>query len=301
MRNADLLHVLAHISRRHDAGIALGALARRTGWSPFHLQREFQKRTGETPRRYAERIRLELAAARLLATDEPVSQLAFGLGFSAHEVFTRAFRRHFGRSPAQYRAVVRRHPWHRNGRGRIALTRSIAPCIRLFRMSLESDSDSRKSNMPTLSIARQDRAEQPVLFIERRVAQSELQPMLAECFGKLFTHGHTAGLPIAGWPIARYLTTGPGLWTVQAAMPLAAPVPGEGEMTAGVLPGGAVAMAVHGGPYDRLRDTYAAMEKWIEANGFKVAGAPGDSYGTAPGQRPTREEGGTAFFGPRAM
>jgi hypothetical protein len=43
--------------------------------------------------------------------------------------------------------------------------------------------------------------------------------MLAECFGKLFAHGQKAGLPIAGWPLARYVSMGPGLWTVDAAMP----------------------------------------------------------------------------------
>jgi AraC family transcriptional regulator len=296
MRTADLLHVLKHMGRHYDAGVALGELARRAGWSRFHLHREFRRRTGETPRRYVERLRLELAAARLLASDEPVSQTAFGSGFSNHEVFTRAFRRHFGCSPTHYRAVTRSHPWHGSRTGRIALTRAIAPCVRLFRLSL--DSGSRKSQMPTLSIARQERPEQPVLLIERRVARSELQPMLAECFGKLYAHGHKAGLPIAGWPIARYLSVGPGLWTVQAAMPLAASVPGEGEMEARALPGGPVAMAVHAGSYDELGETYAAMEKWIEANGFKTAGAPWESYVTDPGQLPNPADWRTEIFWP---
>jgi AraC family transcriptional regulator len=296
MRNADLLHVLKHMGRHYDAGFALGELARRTGWSPFHLHREFRRRTGETPRNYAERVRLEIAAAKLLASDEPVSQLAFGLGFSNHEVFTRAFRRRFGRSPSHYREVSRRHPWHDPRKQRVALTRAIAPCVRLFRMSL--DTDSRKTTMPTLSIVRQDRPEQPVLFIQRRVARSELQPMLGECFGKLFGHGHQAGLPIAGWPIARYLSTGPGLWVVQAVLPLVTPVPGEGEMEAGFLPGGPVALAVHAGPYEQLPETYAALERWIDANGFKVAGAPWESYVTDPGEHPNPADWKTEIFWP---
>ena len=154
--------------------------------------------------------------------------------------------------------------------------------------------------MPTLSIVRQDRPEQPILYIERRVAQTELQPMLAECFGKLFGHGHQAGLPIAGWPIARYLSTGPGLWTVQAAMPVTTPVTGEGEMQAGTLPGGPVALAVHAGPYGQLSETYAAMEKWIETNGFQIAGAPWESYVTDPGQLPDPADWRTEVFWPLA-
>jgi AraC family transcriptional regulator len=156
----------------------------------------------------------------------------------------------------------------------------------------------RKNQMPTLSIARQERPEQPVLFIERRVPRSELQPMLGECFGKLFTHGHQAGLPIAGWPIARYLSTGPGLWTVQAIMPLVTAVPSEGEMQSGALPAGPVALAVHAGHYDQLQETYVALERWIETNGFKAAGAPWESYVTDPGEHPDPADWRTEIYWP---
>src|SRR5262245_34256507 len=132
--------------------------------------------------------------------------------------------------------------------------------------------------MPTLSIEHRVREAQPILLIRRSVARSELQAMLSECFGKLFGHGHKAGLPIAGWPIARYLSVGPGLWTVEAAMPVAAPVSGEGEMEPGTLPAGPVAVAVHAGPYDQLPETYAALERWMALNGYKQGGAPWEWY-----------------------
>ena len=96
--------------------------------------------------------------------------------------------------------------------------------------------------MPTLLITRQERAAQPILFIRRRVARSELQGMLAECFGKLYGYAQQAGLPLAGFPLARYVSTGPGLWTVEAAVPLAAPSVGEGDMQSGALPAGPVAL-----------------------------------------------------------
>jgi len=57
-------------------------------------------------------------------------------------------------------------------------------------------------------------------------------------------------------------------------------------MQPGVLPAGPVAIAVHAGPYEQLSDTYAAMERWIEVEGLKVAGAPWESYITDPGQVP---------------
>ena len=140
--------------------------------------------------------------------------------------------------------------------------------------------------MPTLSITRQERPAQPILLIRRRIARTALQSMLAECFGKLYGHGQSAGLPIAGWPLARYVSMGPGLWTVEAAMPLAIPATAQGEMEPGLLPGGPVAVGIHAGAYEQLPETNAAIEQWIEANGLRVGGAPWESYITDPAQHP---------------
>jgi AraC family transcriptional regulator len=152
--------------------------------------------------------------------------------------------------------------------------------------------------MPTLSITRQERSAQPILFIHRRVARSELQGMLAECFGKLFGYAQRAGLPIAGFPLARYVSTGPGLWTVEAAVPLAAPAAGEEDMRSGTLPAGPVAVGVHAGPYDDLGDTNAAIERWIEANGYRIAGAPWEWYVTDPGEHPDPADWRTEVYWP---
>jgi AraC family transcriptional regulator len=152
--------------------------------------------------------------------------------------------------------------------------------------------------MPTISVTRQQFAGQPILLIRRRIPRPELQGMLAECFGRLFGHGRTAGLPIAGWPVARYLSVGPGLWTVEAAMPLAAPASGEGEMAAGTLPAGPVAVGIHAGPYEQLPETYAAIETWMAQNGARAAGAPWESYVTDPGQHPDPADWKTEVYWP---
>jgi AraC family transcriptional regulator len=154
--------------------------------------------------------------------------------------------------------------------------------------------------MPTLSVTRQQFPGQPILLIRRRIPRPELQGMLSECFGKLFGHGHQAGLPIAGWPVARYLSVGPGLWTVEAAMPLAAAASGEGEMEAGTLPAGPVAVGVHAGPYEQLPETYAAIEKWMTDNGVRAGGAPWESYVTDPGQHPDPADWKTEVYWPLA-
>ena len=106
--------------------------------------------------------------------------------------------------------------------------------------------------------------------------------MLGECFGKLFGHGAQAGLPIAGPPLARYVGMTGGQLTVEAAMPVATAVAGDGEMEAGILPAGPAAFTVHVGPYEQLPETFTALEKWIAEHGWEPGGAPWESYVSDP-------------------
>jgi len=154
--------------------------------------------------------------------------------------------------------------------------------------------------MPVLSITRVERAAQSILYIRRRVAKGEVQGMLAECFGTLFGHSQQAGLALAGAPSARYVSTGPGLWTVEAMILLAAPAQSEGEMQAGSLPAGPAAMGLHAGPYEQLADTHAAIERWIESQGFRVGGPPWECYVTDPGQFPNPADWRTEVYWPLA-
>ena len=155
--------------------------------------------------------------------------------------------------------------------------------------------------MPALSIVRQELAAQPALYIRRRIARHELQPTLAECFGKVFGYCHKAGLPLAGRPYTRYVSIGPGLLTIEAGKPLAAAASGDGEIEAGVLPGGAIAVGVHGGPYDKLNETYAAMERWMEENGYRPGEPPWESYITDPTEFPNPADWRTEVYWPLAV
>jgi AraC family transcriptional regulator len=285
-----MMHRLLPLLKEIHAGRggSLAALARRAGWSRFHFHRVFREHLRETPRQHTERVRLTHAAGQLLLTARSVLTIALEAGYASHEVFTRAFRRCFGCAPEQYRRTALAEASQDLRRRHVTWSLAAGRCIRLYHCA--SRPPSRSPVMPTPSITRQERTEQPILLIERRIARSELAAMLAECFGTLFNHGMRSGLPIAGAPLARFVDTSPGLWTVQAAMPLAAPAAAAGEMQPGALPGGPVAVAVHAGPYETLSDTYAAMERWIEAQGLKVAGRPWESYITDPAQHPDPQD-----------
>jgi AraC family transcriptional regulator len=294
MRRQELLSVVRDMVHRPGD---LHSIAASAGWSPFHLHRALRQLLGETPKQYLQRLRLERAAGELLGSRRQVGSIAADADFRSHEVFIRAFRRQFGTSPRDYRgrapARTRRTTWSQHAR----IMAAAGPCIRLFHLSL--DPQRRLPTMP-VAIVRKELPEQAILLIRRRIARAELTGMLAECFGTLFAHGHTNRLPVAGWPLARYVSMGPGLWTVEAAMPVASPVPGVGDMEPGILPAGPAAFAVHAGGYERLPDTHAAIERWIEAQGYQVAGAPWESYVTDPGQHPDPADWRTEVYWPLA-
>jgi AraC family transcriptional regulator len=294
----DLLHLLRDMRRRLDANVSLAALSQRAGWSRFHLHRAFRRVVGETPKQYMLRLRLESAATRLVASDDSICDIALASGFVSHEVFTRAFRRHFGQTPTSYRtAALRGAPKEVRARHQ-ALTDSTGPCLGLYHTTIHTS--PRRLTMPTLSIERRELAEQPVLFVRMRVGRHELSTAIREGVGKAYPYCQKNGFALAGHPFTRYLSTGPGLYEIEVGMPLVAAAPGEGDVVAGALPAGPAAVAVHAGPYDQLAETYAALERWIESNGLRASGAPWEYYVTDPGTYPDPAEWRTEVFWPIA-
>jgi AraC family transcriptional regulator len=294
LSRADLLALLRHVRGRLDGDVSLDALAVRSGWSPFHLHRTFRRLVGETPKAYTQRLRLDRAAARLAAGSDRVVDVAFDSGFGSHEVFTRAFTRRYGRSPERYRAAAQSAATPEARARHAEITEASGPCLTLYHLSLD-DAESRKADRPprlrssemsTPSIERKELQPQPAVIVRRRVARSEIAATIAESLGKTFPYALQNGLAIAGRPFVRYSDVGPGLMTMETGTPLAAPAPGAGEVEAITLPGGPAAVAVHMGPYDKLQETYAAIERWMQQQGVKPAGSPWESYITDPAEHP---------------
>ena len=57
---------------------------------------------------------------------------------------------------------------------------------------------------------------------------------------------------------------------------------------------------MHAGTYETLSNAYAALEAWIEANGFTPAGAPWEYYITDPAEHPDPKDWKTGVYWPIA-
>lgn len=100
--------VIDYITGHLDQPLTLDELASVAHMSPYHFHRTFTAEFGETPMKYLTRRRIEIAGHRLLQDrDQPVSNIAYMLGFSSMPVFCRTFKRHFGMTAEEFR--------HKNG------------------------------------------------------------------------------------------------------------------------------------------------------------------------------------------
>ncbi len=101
-----VLPVLLHLEEHLEAPLTLAGLAALAGFSPHHFHRVFHHVTGEAPKEYLRRLRLERAVYRMKVSPDTVLRIALDSGFATHETFTRAFVRRFGISPSEFRAVL---------------------------------------------------------------------------------------------------------------------------------------------------------------------------------------------------
>ena len=96
---------LRRLDAAPDQRVSIAELAALSGISQFQLLRTFRRETGTTPHAYLIQKRVS-AARRLLAAGIMPAEAAAAVGFSDQSHMTRAFRRHFGVTPARYRAAL---------------------------------------------------------------------------------------------------------------------------------------------------------------------------------------------------
>ncbi len=95
-------------AREHlDAPLTVEDLAERAAMSSRHFARAFIAETGTTPSKAIERLRIEVARARVQSSSEAIERVAQSTGFRDPERMRRAFIRAFGQPPQSLRRAAR--------------------------------------------------------------------------------------------------------------------------------------------------------------------------------------------------
>ena len=101
---------LAHAADHPQDDLSVDNLADLAAMSRRHFSRVFRERTGTTPGRWVERIRVDAARALLERTDETMPRVATEAGFGSEHTMRQAFQRVVAMSPADYRVVHQARP-----------------------------------------------------------------------------------------------------------------------------------------------------------------------------------------------
>lgn len=95
--------VILSMNRNFKHEVDLEEYARTVGVSGSRFMHLFKESVGMSPYAYVLHLRLTRASDLLLASEAPISEIAFSVGFSDPLYFSRAFKKAFGQSPDLYR------------------------------------------------------------------------------------------------------------------------------------------------------------------------------------------------------
>lgn len=95
----DLPFIEAHLGEQ----VRITVPARMVGLSPHHFARSYTASFGETPHRYLQQRRIEVAQRMLALSSRSISTIAMELGFSDQSHYTRVFRQQTSMTLSQMR------------------------------------------------------------------------------------------------------------------------------------------------------------------------------------------------------
>ena len=98
-----------YVSWHITDNLKVSQVANYFGYNEKYLTTFFKQRAGISLKQYILQVKMDRAKADLSETTEPVSQIAFRLGFSDAHNFSNSFRKVTGLSPSEYRDSYNRH------------------------------------------------------------------------------------------------------------------------------------------------------------------------------------------------
>ncbi len=101
--------LIEYIENHLDEPLTLARLELIAGWSRTRLYTLFNRYLGQSPNDYIQSLRCDRARKLLEERDVTATEIAYELGFSSSQYFSRVFRKYTGLSPVEYRRRVHGH------------------------------------------------------------------------------------------------------------------------------------------------------------------------------------------------
>jgi AraC family transcriptional regulator len=272
-----LLPVLVYIEEHLDELLPLDELAALAGFSPHHFHRIFQHVTGEAPKEYLRRLRLERAVYRLKVSPDNVLQIALEAGFKTHETFTRAFTRQFDINPSEFRNVLKEY--------RACVDESMGSYT--FDGFTDETPLTLRFDMQKEPVSVQKFAAQPVIFIRYHGYEDLLsdKQTFFDLWSELFDFAEEHGLEYSRETLIGITHDDPyvsaeGKIRFDACLPVSDPVAASHPIGYRVLQPGLCVLRRHYGGMEEIAKTFAFIGvEWLPADDYCLrAAAPFEIY-----------------------
>lgn len=102
-----IANAISHMERNFAKPISLEELVEISNMSRRNFIRTFESTMGTSPIKFLIARRIQEATKLLRTTDRSITDIAFDIGFSDSNYFSRQFRKAIGLSPRQYRSQLR--------------------------------------------------------------------------------------------------------------------------------------------------------------------------------------------------
>ncbi|MEM7478409.1 MAG: GyrI-like domain-containing protein [Planctomycetota bacterium] len=237
-----------------SAELTVPMLAEIAGMSDKHFQRAFQAVIGESPKSYLRRVRLQYAAYCLVWSEASVDEIARTFGFLTHAGFTKAFRRHYGTSPKNFRD-----------------NKAAVPYMRLKGRD-SSSAIARQLASDKLSVRLETTLERRVAVVRHVGATETLhhawQKLLRWAKPKKLVHEHSIfiGIHHDYWD-----ESSEDRYRYDAALVIPTDFDVQGEVNTQVLCGGLVAATEFHGKMQEAEETWRYfMDQWLPSSGYQL-------------------------------
>jgi AraC-like DNA-binding protein len=96
---------LDYIQKHASESLTVGDIAAACGYSEAYMMKLFKRMTGSTCVEYINSYRLKECAEMLLSTNDKILDIAYSFGFNNISYFNLQFKRAYGMTPKEYRAI----------------------------------------------------------------------------------------------------------------------------------------------------------------------------------------------------
>lgn len=271
--------VIDHIERNLDRSLPLEELAKVAHFSPYHFHRIFGAMVGETLHRFVQRLRVERAAAMLVANPgRSITEIAIDCGFSSSATFARAFKDAFGMSATQWRDHDDRKQCEHDRKIRKPLhklrkAQGISDCY----LDPQTNIPTWRIEMPsslTTTIQVTERPDHPVVYL-RHVGPYGQAAVVPRLFSALREWAVSRGLL---GPDTRMLlvahdnpnVTEEDKLRLSVCLTVPAGTQPEGEIGTMTIPGGKFAVGHFEIPPERIAEAWdVVIGEWMPSSGFQ--------------------------------